>query len=276
MAMARRRAAAIPQAVSGLILLVMLALCAFPDAFSPDDPLKTQPGRRLQPPSASHILGTDYLGRDILSRVMHGARVSLIPALVVVAVAGAVGSLVGLVGGYVGGWLDEGLMRLTDVFLAVPALVLAMAIATALGPSARNAAIAVIVVWWPSYARLARSEAQVLAAVEFVQAASASGASHIRILLRHMLPNQTSSLIVKASLDAGTVLLLLSGLSFLGIGAQSPTPEWGLEVATSRQYMFERPWYTIGASAAIFLAVYSMNLAGDAVRERLDPRLRNL
>jgi peptide/nickel transport system permease protein len=188
----------------------------------------------------------------------------------------AVGSLVGLVGGYVGGWLDEGLMRLTDIFLAVPALVLAMAIATALGPSARNAAIAVIVVWWPSYARLARSEAQVLRAVEFVQAASASGASHLRILLRHMLPNQASSLIVKASLDAGTVLLLLSGLSFLGIGAQSPTPEWGLEVATSRQYMFERPWYTIGASAAIFLAVYSMNLAGDAVRERLDPRLRNL
>ena len=123
---------------------------------------------------------------------------------------------------------------------------------------------------------VARSEAQVLTAVEFVQAASASGASHIRILLRHMLPNQTSSLIVKASLDAGTVLLLLSGLSFLGIGAQSPTPEWGLEVATSRQYMFERPWYTIGASAAIFLAVYSMNLAGDALRERLDPRLRNL
>jgi len=274
--MARRRAAAIPHALSGLILLVMLALCAFPDAFSPEDPLKTQPGRRLQSPSASHVLGTDYLGRDILSRVIHGARVSLLPALVVVAVAGAAGSLVGLVGGYVGGWLDEGLMRLTDVFLAVPALVLAMAIATALGPSVRNAAIAVIVVWWPSYARLARSEAQVLAAVEFVQAASASGASHIRILLRHMLPNQASSLIVKASLDAGTVLLLLSGLSFLGIGAQPPTPEWGLEVATSRQYMFERPWYTIGASAAIFLAVYSMNLAGDALRERLDPRLRNL
>jgi peptide/nickel transport system permease protein len=276
MALARRRASAIPRALSGAILLVMLALCAFPDAFSPEDPLKTQPGRRLQPPSASHLLGTDYLGRDILSRVIHGARISLIPALVVVVVAGAVGSLVGLVGGYVGGWLDESLMRLTDVFLAVPALVLAMAIATALGPSARNAAIAVIVVWWPSYARLARSEAQVLAAVEFVQAASASGASHIRILLRHMLPNQASSLIVKASLDAGTVLLLLSGLSFLGIGAQSPTPEWGLEVATSRQYMFERPWYTIGASAAIFLAVYSMNLAGDALRERLDPRLRNL
>jgi peptide/nickel transport system permease protein len=276
MASARRRIAAIPQALSGVILLVMLALCAFPDAFSPEDPLKTQPGRRLQPPSASHLLGTDYLGRDILSRVIHGARISLVPALVVVVVAGAVGSLVGLVGGYVGGWLDEGLMRLTDVFLAVPALVLAMAIATALGPSARNAAIAVIVVWWPSYARLARSEAQVLRAVEFVQAASATGAGHVRILLRHMLPNQASSLIVKASLDAGTVLLLLSGLSFLGIGAQSPTPEWGLEVATSRQYMFERPWYTIGASAAIFLAVYSMNLAGDALRERLDPRLRNL
>ena len=166
--------------------------------------------------------------------MIHGARVSLIPALVVVAVAGAVGSLVGLVGGYVGGWLDEGLMRLTDVFLAVPALVLAMAIATALGPSARNAAIAVIVVWWPSYARLARSEAQVLAAVEFVQAASASGASHIRILLRHMLPNQASSLIVKASLTPAR--------SCCSLRAQLPRhrrpvahARVGLEVATSRQ-----------------------------------------
>ena len=270
------RAATIPQAVSGVVLLGFLVLSALPDTFAPWDPLKTQPGRRLQPPSATHLLGTDYLGRDVLSRVVHGARVSLIPAFAVVLVAGLAGSAVGLVGGYVGGWVDELVMRVTDVFLAVPALVLAMAIATALGPSARNAALAVILVWWPSYARLARGEAQVLRAVEFIQAARASGASQARILLRHMLPNQLSSLIVKASLDVGTVLLLLSGLSFLGIGAQPPTPEWGLEVATSRQYMFERPWYTIGASAAIFLAVYSMNLFGDAVRERLDPRLRGL
>jgi peptide/nickel transport system permease protein len=150
-----------------------------------------------------------------------------------------------------------------------------MAIATSLGPSARNAAIAVIAVWWPSYARLARAEAQVLRTVEYVQAARAGGAGSLRVVLRHILPNQMSSLVVKASLDIGTVLLLLSGLSFLGIGAQPPTPEWGLEVATSRQYMFERPWYTFASSAAIFLAVYSMNVIGDAVRERLDPRLRH-
>ena len=269
------RAATIVQVVSGVLLLGFLALSAFPDAFARWDPLATQPGRRLQPPSASHLLGTDYLGRDVLSRVIHGARASLVPAFAVVLVAGLAGSAAGLVGGYLGGWTDELIMRLTDVFLAVPALVLAMAIATALGPSAENAALAVILVWWPSYARLARGEAQVLRTVEFIQAARASGASQARVLLRHMLPNQLSSLIVKASLDVGTVLLLLSGLSFLGIGAQPPTPEWGLEVATSRQYMFERPWYTIGASAAIFLAVYSMNLVGDAVRERIDPRLQN-
>jgi peptide/nickel transport system permease protein len=270
------RRATIPQLASGVVLLGFLALSSFPDVFARWDPLKTQPGRRLQPPSASHLLGTDYLGRDVLSRVIHGARVSLVPALVVVLVAGIAGSAVGLVGGYLGGWTDELMMRVTDVFLAVPALVLAMAIATALGPSARNAALAVILVWWPSYARLARGEAQVLRAVEFIQAARASGATQARVLLVHMLPNQLSSLVVKASLDVGTVLLLLTGLSFLGIGAQAPTPEWGLEVATSRQYMFERPWYTLGASAAIFLAVYSMNLFGDLVRERLDPRLRAL
>ena len=166
MGMRGRAATAIPQMLSAVILLAMIALCAFPEAFAPADPLKTQPARRLQSPSASNPFGTDYLGRDILSRVIHGARASLVPALVVVAGAGALGSLLGLIAGYVGRWVDEVFMRLTDIFLAVPALVLAMAIATALGPSARNAALAVIVVWWPSYARLARSETQVLRTVE--------------------------------------------------------------------------------------------------------------
>lgn len=271
----RRRVGRIPEVLAAGVLGVMLVLCAVPQAVAPLDPLRTQPGRRLQPPSAAHVAGTDYLGRDVWSRVVHGARFSLLPPVAAVVLAGVVGSLLGLAAGYVGGWTDEALMRLTDIFLAVPALILAMAIATALGPSARNAAIAVIAVWWPSYARLARAEAQVLRTVEYVQAARAGGAGSLRVVLRHMLPNQVSSLVVKASLDVGTVLLLLSGLSFLGIGAQPPTPEWGLEVATSRQYMFERPWYTFAASAAIFLAVYSMNVIGDAVRERLDPRLRH-
>jgi len=270
-----RRIGSIPELVAAGILGVMLVLCVVPQVVAPLDPLRTQPGRRLQPPSRAHFAGTDYLGRDIWSRVVYGARFSLVPAVTAVLIAGVIGSLLGLAAGYAGGWTDEALMRLTDIFLAVPALILAMAIATALGPSARNAAIAVIAVWWPSYARLARAEAQVLRAVEYVQAARAGGAGSLRVVLRHILPNQVSSLVVKASLDIGTVLLLLSGLSFLGIGAQPPTPEWGLEVATSRQYMFERPWYTFASSAAIFLAVYSMNVIGDAVRERLDPRLRH-
>jgi len=270
-----RRIGSIPELVAAGILGVMLVLCVVPQVVAPLDPLRTQPGRRLQPPSRAHFAGTDYLGRDIWSRVVYGARFSLVPAVTAVLVAGVIGSLLGLAAGYAGGWTDEALMRLTDIFLAVPALILAMAIATALGPSARNAAIAVIAVWWPSYARLARAEAQVLRTVEYVQAARAGGAGSLRVVLRHILPNQVSSLVVKASLDIGTVLLLLSGLSFLGIGAQPPTPEWGLEVATSRQYMFERPWYTFASSAAIFLAVYSMNVIGDAVRERLDPRLRH-
>ena len=269
------RIGSIPELVSAGILGVMLVLCVVPQVVAPLDPLRTHPGRRLQPPSHAHLAGTDYLGRDIWSRVVHGARYSLLPAAAAVLIAGVIGSLLGLAAGYAGGWTDESLMRLTDIFLAVPALILAMAIATALGPSARNAAIAVIAVWWPSYARLARAEAQVLRTVEYVQAARAVGAGSLRVVLRHILPNQVSSLVVKASLDIGTVLLLLSGLSFLGIGAQPPTPEWGLEVATSRQYMFERPWYTFASSAAIFLAVYSMNVLGDAVRERLDPRLRH-
>jgi len=267
---------AIPRWLAGVVLAGMLVLCATPHLVAPRDPLQTQPGQRLRPPSPTHLAGTDYLGRDVFSRVVHGARFSLVPAVAVVLVAGVFGSLLGLAAGYLGGWPDEGLMRVTDIFLAVPALILAMAITTALGPSGRNAAIAVIAVWWPSYARLARAEAQVLRRVDFIQAARANGASGLRVALRHMLPNQVSSLVVKASLDVGTVLLLLSGMSFLGIGAQPPTPEWGLEVATSRQYMFERPWYTVASSAAIFLAVYSMNVIGDAVRERLDPRLRGV
>ncbi len=263
-----------PRLLAAGVLAFMMILCTVPQLVAPIDPLRTQPARRLQPPSAAHLAGTDYLGRDIWARVVHGARFSLVPAAAAVLVAGAVGSVLGLAAGYHGGWMDELLMRATDIFLAVPALILAMAIATALGPSTQNAAIAVVAVWWPSYARLARAEAQVLRTVEYVQAARAAGASDVRVVLRHLFPNQVSSLVVKASLDVGTVLLLLSGLSFLGIGAQPPTPEWGLEVATSRQYMFERPWYTFASSAAIFLAVYSMNVLGDAVRERLDPRLR--
>src|SRR5262249_43215207 len=180
-----RRIGSIPQLAAAGILGVMLILCVVPQVVAPLDPLRTQPGRRLQWPSRAHLAGTDYLGRDIWSRVVYGARCSPVPAVLI---AGAIGSSLGLAAGYAGGWTDESLMRLTDIFLAVPPLILAMAIATALGPSARNAAIAVIAVWWPSYARLARAEAQVLRTVEYVQAARAGGAGSLRVVLRHILP----------------------------------------------------------------------------------------
>lgn len=260
--------------VCALILALVVIMSIFPQLFASADPLVTRPAARLQPPGVGGLLGTDYLGRDIYSRVVYGARLSLPPSLAVVAVAGAFGSLLGVTAGYVGSWLDEALMRLADIFLAVPGLILAMAIATALGPSVRNAAIAVIVVWWPGYARLARSETQVLRNAEYVQAASAIGASHLRILFRHIFPNQLSSIIIKASLDAGQVLLIMAGLGFLGIGAQAPTPEWGLEVTTAREYLFFAPWYVFAPGGAIFLTVYSLNVVGDAIRERIDPRLR--
>ena len=263
-------------ATAGLIvLLVMLAMSAVPGLFAGLDPEATRPQVRLRPPSGENIMGTDYLGRDVFARIVHGSRFSLLPSFLVVMVAGALGSVAGLVAGYVGGWFDEAVMRFTDVFLGVPALILAMAIATALGPSVLNAALSVILVWWPGYARLVRSETQVLRAAEYVQAATVLGASHPRIIFGHIFPNLASSLIVKASLDVGTVLLILSGLGFLGVGAQPLTPEWGLEVASARQYMFDSPWYVFAPGLAIFAAVYSMNVVGDAVRERLDPRLRD-
>jgi len=256
------------------ILLLLTLMTLWPGLFAGSDPLQTQPEARLQGPSREHIFGTDYLGRDIFARVVYGARISLVPALIVVLLSAMVGSLLGLVAGYVGGVTDEIVMRVTDVFLAIPALILAIAIATALGPTILHAAIAVVVVWWPGFARLARSEAQVLRTLEYVSAAQASGAGRPRILLVHVLPNMLASLIVKMSLDAGTVLLLLAALSFLGLGPQAPSPEWGLEVGTTRLYMFDSPWYTFSSGIAIFLAVYSLNLVGDSIRERLDPRLR--
>ena len=256
------------------VLLILAVMTMWPGLFAASDPLQTEPEARLQGPSREHVFGTDYLGRDIFARVVHGARISLVPAMMVVMLSAAVGSLLGLVAGYAGGITDELVMRVTDVFLAIPALILAIAIATALGPSVIHAAIAVGVVWWPGFARLAKSEAQVLRTLEYVYAARASGAGRSRILLVHVLPNMLASLIVKASLDAGTVLLLLAALAFLGLGPQAPSPEWGLEVGMSRLYMFDSPWYTFSSGLAIFLAVYSMNLVGDSIRERFDPRLR--
>jgi peptide/nickel transport system permease protein len=232
--------------------------------------------RALQPPSAAHWLGTDQLGRDLLSRLVYGARISLVIGLTVVLLAGTLGTLVGIVAGYAGGVTEEGLMRVTDVFLAFPPLILAMAIAGALGPSLTNAIIAIAVVTWAIYARLARGQILSLRKQEFVEAARSVGARPSRILLRHLLPNALAPLLVQASFDMGAAIVSAAGLSFIGFGAQPPTPEWGVMISEGRNFISTEPWLSLFPGIAILLAVGAFNVLGDGLRDALDPRLRGL
>lgn len=263
-------------ALAGLILvllffaLALLAPVLSPYGFNEQDII----GSKLAPPSAQHWLGADILGRDMLSRMLFGARISVFVGLAVVAGAGSFGTLVGLIAGYRRGWADEVLMSVTNIFFAFPSLILAMAIAGALGPSLRNALIAVAVVLWPVYARLVRGQVFGLREREFVQAAQAIGTPQSRILLRHLLPNVLAPLLVQASFDMGTTILTIAGLSFIGFGAQPPTPEWGVMISEGRNYITTQWWLTAVPAAAILLFVASFNLVGDGLRDILDPRLR--
>jgi peptide/nickel transport system permease protein len=262
-------------AVFGLIVIVLFALLAiFAPLLAPYNPLDQDIPNGLAPPSPEHWLGADKLGRDILSRMLFGARISLTAGLGVVALAALVGSAIGLIAGYVGGWLDEVLMRVTDIFFAFPSLILAMAIAGALGPSLQNALIAVAVVTWPVYARLVRGQVLVLRDREFVQAARAVGARHGLILRRHLLPNTLSPLLVQTSFDMGTTILAVAGLSFIGFGAQPPTPEWGVMISEGRNYITTHWWLTFFPAIGMLFAVAGFNLVGDGLRDVLDPRLK--
>ncbi|MCB0055484.1 MAG: ABC transporter permease [Caldilineaceae bacterium] len=270
-----RRFAKEKTAVFGLAVIVFFALVAvFAPLLTPYDPLAQDIPNGLAPPSAEHWLGTDKLGRDIFSRMLYGARISLGAGLGVVLMAGLVGTSVGIVAGYVGGWLDEALMRITDIFFAFPSLILAMAIAGALGPSLQNALIAVSVVTWPVYARLIRGQVIVLRDREFVQAARAVGVGHTQILFRHLFPNTLSPLLVQASFEMGTVILAVAGLSFIGFGAQPPIPEWGVMISEGRNYITTHWWLTFFPALAMLFAVAGFNLVGDGLRDLLDPRLR--
>jgi peptide/nickel transport system permease protein len=220
------------------------------------------------------LLGTDQLGRDILSRLLYGARISLVIGVVVVALAGVFGTFVGLVAGYAGGLADEALMRLTEVFLAFPPLILAMAIAGALGPSLTNAIIAIAAVTWAVYARLARGQLLSLRRREYVEAARSIGASPARILARHLLPNAIAPLLIQASFDMGAAIIAAAGLSFIGFGAQPPTPEWGVMISEGRNFISTQPWLSLFPGLAILFAVGSFNVLGDGLRDVLDPRLR--
>jgi peptide/nickel transport system permease protein len=259
----------------GLFLLIFFFLIApLAPVLSPLSPLEQNISASLSPPGNPYWLGTDKLGRDLLSRLLYGARISVFVGLAVVALAGTFGTLVGLVAGYRRGWVDEAMMRVTDIFFAFPALILAMAIAGALGPSLRNALIAVAVVLWPVYARLVRGQVLGLREREFVQAAHAIGVSDWQVVIRHLLPNVLAPLLVQASFDMGTTILTVAGLSFIGFGAQPPTPEWGVMISEGRNYITTQWWLTAVPAVAILLFVAAFNLVGDGLRDLLDPRLK--
>lgn len=223
-------------------------------------------------PSAEHLLGTDKLGRDLLSRIIVGARPALIVPIGVVLFAVLIGTPLGALAGYKGGWLDEVIMRITDLFLAFPSLLLAMAIASALGRGLDKAAIALVISWWPWYTRIARSVAISLRERYFVEAAQAVGVKEAVIILRHILPNTISPILVQATVDLGTVILAMGGLAFLGLGTQLPSPDWGLMVSEGRELILNQWWVATYPGLAIFIVVLAFNLLGDTLRDIFDPR----
>jgi peptide/nickel transport system permease protein len=222
----------------------------------------------------SHLLGTDELGRDILSRIIYGTGVALKIMIIVLAIDLPLGVLLGIVAGYFGGWIDEIIMRTADIFMAFPRLILAMAIGAALGPSLVNTMIAIAITMWPTYARLARGETLSIKERTFIEAEKALGTSKARIILSSILPLCSSTTIVRATLDMGNVIRIAAGMSFLGLGAQPPTPEWGLMVATGRSFLINQWWVPTFPGFAILLAVFGFNLLGDGIRDISDPHLR--
>jgi peptide/nickel transport system permease protein len=263
-------------ALVGLAIMVLLIVTvALAPQIATAQPAKISVPDKLLSPSLSHLFGTDDLGRDVFSRVVYGSRISLGSGVLVVLIAMCLGVVLGLVAGYWGGIVDGALMRLSDVFLSFPRLVLAMVIATSLGPGLLNGMIAVALSWWPWYARLVRSQVLSLKQAEFVTAAASVGASHLRIVARHLFPNLVGLVAVQTSLDLGYAILFTASLSFIGLGVQPPTPEWGSMIAQGRNYMLTHWWYPTFPGLAIFVSVLGSNLFGDALRDVLDPRLRH-
>jgi peptide/nickel transport system permease protein len=264
-----------PVSAAGLVLGALLILMAVAAPLvARHDPLAFDPANRFLPPGPAHLFGTDEAGRDVFARVVHGARPSLLAAFVILALASTFGTMVGLIAGYLGGIVDELLMRVTDMFLAFPALVLAMGAAAALGPSLGNAILATAIVWWPWYARLVRGQTLRLKHEAFIEASRVTGASSLWIMVRHILPNCRTPIIIQASLDVGYAILTMASLSFVGLGAQPPTPEWGSMIAIGRQYFLDQWWYVTFPGLAILVAVMAFNLVGDGLQEALSPRIR--
>ena len=266
---ARNRLAMVGLAI--VLALVLVALGA--EVLAPYAPTVGDLGSaRLLPPSAAHAFGTDDQGRDILSRLLHGARVTLYVVALVAVLAAPIGLLVGTVAGYAGGWVDAVLMRITDIFLAFPRLILALAFVAALGPGIENAVIAIAITSWPPYARIARAETLTIRQADYISAVRLLGASPWRIVLRHIMPLCLPSVIVRVTLDMAGIILTAAGLGFLGLGAQPPMPEWGAMIANGRAYVLDQWWVAAAPGAAIFVVSLGFNLLGDGLRDALDPK----
>ena len=259
----------------GLAIVLLLVLVAvFADVIAPYDPLLGGDLRtmRLLPPSMDHLMGTDDLARDIFSRVVHGARLTLMVVALVAIIATPIGLLVGTVSGYFGGWVDTVLMRVTDIFLAFPRLILALAFVAALGPGIENAIIAIAITSWPPYARLARAETLTIRNDEHIDAIRLQGASSGRIIWGHVVPLCLSSVIIRVTLDMAGIILTAAGLGFLGLGAQPPQPEWGAMIAGGRRFIIDYWWVATMPGIAIFTVSLGFNLLGDGLRDVLDPK----
>ncbi len=262
-----------PLAVVGLaIVLALLLVALLAPLLTRESPIAQDLGRRLQPPGPAHWLGTDELGRDLYARVLYGSRITLLIVGLVVVMVAPVGLLVGTAAGYLGGWLDTVLMRVTDVFLAFPRLILALAFVSALGPGIENAVIAIACTAWPPYARIARAETLTIRTSDFIAAIRIQGAGAARIVLRHVVPLCTASVIVRLTLDMAGIILTAAGLGFLGLGAQPPAPEWGAMIASGRKFLLDQWWVATIPGVAIFVVSLGFNLLGDGLRDVLDPK----
>jgi peptide/nickel transport system permease protein len=262
-----------PLAMAGLAIVVgLLVVAAIGPSLVSGSPYAQILTDRLEPPSAEHWFGTDHLGRDIFVRVVYGSRITLMLIALVSVIVLPVGLVVGTVAGYFGGLLDILLMRVTDLFLALPRLVLALAIASALGPNIQNVIIAIAITSWPPYARLARAETLTTRKSDYVLAAKMQGASHLRIIWSHIVPLCLPSIVVRLTLDMAGIVLIAAGLGFLGMGAQPPSPEWGAMVSTGRDYILDQFWVATMPGAAIFVVSLGFNLLGDGLRDVFDPK----
>lgn len=262
-----------PLAMVGLaIVLALLLVAALAPLIATADPLAQNLDKRLLPPSWTNFFGTDSLGRDIFSRIVYGTRVTLVIVILVVVSVGPIGLLIGAASGYLGGWVDRALMRMTDIFLAFPRLVLALAFVAALGPGLENAVIAIAITAWPPYARVARAETLIIRQQDYIAAVRLQGASQWRIVWKHVVPMCLPSLIVRTTLDMAGIILIAAGLGFLGLGAQPPIPEWGAMISAGREQIFDQWWVATFPGLAICVVALGFNLLGDGLRDIMDAR----